>query len=52
MGAGESGECGFNRIEAGQAQTIGGWQATNCSRSAGEMGEGAGGEEIGSVEIR
>ena len=47
MGKSESAECSFNCIEAGQEYHIGCWQKENRSRTAGEVGEGEGGEEGG-----
>jgi len=45
MGKSESGERGFNWIEAGQENHIGCWQKENRNRTAGEVGEGEGAAE-------
>jgi hypothetical protein len=47
VGKSESGERGFNWIEAWQAHNIRSRQEEDRSRTTGEVGEGEGGEEGG-----
>jgi hypothetical protein len=49
MGKSESGECGFNWSEAGQAHDLSGRQKKNRSRAAGTVGEGTRCEQEGGL---
>jgi hypothetical protein len=49
MGKSESGECGFNCSEAGQAHDLSGRQKKNRSRAAGTVGEGTRCEQEGGL---
>jgi hypothetical protein len=52
MGKSESGERGFNWIEAGPAHNIRSRQEEDRSRTASEVGEGEGAAEEGGLEPR
>lgn len=49
MGKSESGECGFNCSEAGQAHDLSGRQKKNRSRAAGTVGESTRCEQEGGL---
>jgi hypothetical protein len=49
MGKSESGECGFNCSEAGQAHDLSGRQKKNRSRAAGTVGKGTRCEQEGGL---